>query len=635
MVLMLIFGIAVLASDPQGAAQIPSGAGSTVADAAALAEYNTRRANITNTADAHWKLGLWCEQKGLKGEATVEFLAVTQLDPRHESAWKRLGYEKQNGRWTTAAQVATMRAEAEAQRKADLHWRPLFLKWKAGLGQESRRADAEAALAAVTDPRAVPSIWKVFALGGPADQERAIDMLGHIEGERPARPWPDWPSTARPRWSAGPRSRPLIRHPHDAGVMAWIGLLHAPTRYEVRQVGGPGTPGVLLVEGERFNFRRFYAPPSVEQTEDLFVDPQAGRPVLPLQLNSPPPGPPPGSRRVGKMGNTDLYVRDDQWAGSNPVQHFPDPFAPAGAVPNRVQYFPDPFAFTEAAKMAGGAQAQLEHDIAVVEASNATVRETNARLVEALRRVSGKDFGTDREAWLKWWMSRRGYAYIPPDERPKTTLDMQVALPYVPQSGPPAPTSGGGGGSFLWSHWWISAIEHVAGGGGSHPGWCLIWDHEKGRKARTDQCFAAGTWVLTPQGPRAIETLRAGDSILAADELGRDGSPATILSMHRSSASRTLRLVVSGEAIVTTAGHPFWKPGTGWTRAGDLAPGDSVVAGNGPARVEAIEACEGQTVWNLRLSGASCFRVGRLGVLVHDISPIADVPPIPRSVAEE
>ena len=38
-----------------------------------------------------------------------------------------------------------------------------------------------------TDPRAVPAIWKVFAMGGPADQERAIDMLGRIEGERPAR----------------------------------------------------------------------------------------------------------------------------------------------------------------------------------------------------------------------------------------------------------------------------------------------------------------------------------------------------------------------------------------------------------------------------------------------------------------
>src|SRR5206468_11325481 len=83
------------------------------------------------------------------------------------------------------------------------------------------------------------------------------------------------------------------------------------------------------------------------------------------------------------------------------------------------------FEFNEAMKMAAGAQSQLEHDVGVVEASNATIRETNMRLAEALRRVSGQDFGTDREAWLKWWMAHRGYRYIPPEERPKATIDVQ------------------------------------------------------------------------------------------------------------------------------------------------------------------------------------------------------------------
>ena len=87
----------------------------------------------------------------------------------------------------TAEEVAAARAEAEAQRKADARWRPLLLKWKGWLAQESRRAEAESALAGVDDPRAVPAIWRAFALGGPADQERAIDMLGRLEGERPTR----------------------------------------------------------------------------------------------------------------------------------------------------------------------------------------------------------------------------------------------------------------------------------------------------------------------------------------------------------------------------------------------------------------------------------------------------------------
>ncbi len=39
-----------------------------------------------------------------------------------------------------------------------------------------------------------------------------------------------------------------------------IGLLRKRVKYEVRPVGGPGSPGVLFVEGERFNVQRLYVP---------------------------------------------------------------------------------------------------------------------------------------------------------------------------------------------------------------------------------------------------------------------------------------------------------------------------------------------------------------------------------------
>ncbi len=35
-----------------------------------------------------------------------------------------------------------------------------------------------------------------------------------------------------------------------------------PLKYEVKPVGGPGSPGVLFVEGQQFNVNRFYAPPA-------------------------------------------------------------------------------------------------------------------------------------------------------------------------------------------------------------------------------------------------------------------------------------------------------------------------------------------------------------------------------------
>ena len=72
-----------------------------------------------------------------------------------------------------------------AQRKADLHWRPLLQKWKTWLSPNSKKgksAEAERLLLGVTDPRAVPSVWSVFAAGrDPAQQARAVEMLGRID----------------------------------------------------------------------------------------------------------------------------------------------------------------------------------------------------------------------------------------------------------------------------------------------------------------------------------------------------------------------------------------------------------------------------------------------------------------------
>src|ERR1700677_2789227 len=117
MVSGLIVSMAVLAAgQPQGIGR----SGAEASQGAALAnEYLALRASTPETADGHWKLGLWCEKKGLKAEALIEFGAVSELDPRRESAWKKLGYVKHEVRWLTPAQLAAIKAETDAQRKAD------------------------------------------------------------------------------------------------------------------------------------------------------------------------------------------------------------------------------------------------------------------------------------------------------------------------------------------------------------------------------------------------------------------------------------------------------------------------------------------------------------------------------------
>src|SRR5262249_33278101 len=113
------------------------------ARSAALAEYEARRAKTPRTADAQWKLALWCEENGLAPEAQAHLMMVVRHDPSPEAAWKRLGYRKVGGRWMTDAQIAAIKAEVEAQEQADRHWRPLLTKWKGRLDQKHKRDAAE------------------------------------------------------------------------------------------------------------------------------------------------------------------------------------------------------------------------------------------------------------------------------------------------------------------------------------------------------------------------------------------------------------------------------------------------------------------------------------------------------------
>ena len=386
MVSTFIVAMLLLAGDSQDDSKASGSGMEKRADGSLLDEYNAMRAKAPDTADGHWKVGLWCEQKALKEQAEMEFLIVCQLDPKREVAWKKLGYLKQNGKWTTPVKIAAERAEAEAQKKADAHWRPLIQGWKTGLARKDKRAESERALAAVTEPRAVPSIWKVFANGGAEDQEMAIDMLGHIEGERPSRALAGLAILGKNEVIRRAATTSLARRDHMDVLLNWIGLLHDPIKYEVKQVAGPGMPGTLIVEGEDFKMRRYYTPPTSSQLATTMSELVPDQILLPLKTDSPPPWPPkPGAKQIGIANGVPLFIYDYTWAPKNPPK-YNDPSQPYQQFERNLlqAQINEEFELQEASKVAAGAQAQLANDVNVIESVNATIRERNARLAEAL-----------------------------------------------------------------------------------------------------------------------------------------------------------------------------------------------------------------------------------------------------------
>ncbi|MFO0892499.1 MAG: HEAT repeat domain-containing protein [Isosphaeraceae bacterium] len=203
---------------------------------AAMAKYTERRARMANTADAHWKLALWCQDQGLEPEARAHLAMTVQLDPGRDAAWKRLGYKKVKGRWITEEQLAAENAEAEGQKAADKHYRPLLAKWRAWLSEKNpaRRSQAAEGLAALTDPRAVPALWLTFASGNAAQQELAVGVLGQIDSPGSSRALAMLAVGSNSADVRGKATGTLRgRDPRDfVGLL--IGLLRDPVKYEVR-----------------------------------------------------------------------------------------------------------------------------------------------------------------------------------------------------------------------------------------------------------------------------------------------------------------------------------------------------------------------------------------------------------------
>jgi hypothetical protein len=366
--------------------------------AAKLAEYEAKRQATPETAEAHWRLALWCDQNGLQAEATVHFSVVTQIDPKRADAWHKLGCEFSHGRWINKEQAAAERAEDQAQWAADMHWEPILRQWKNDLSAGGQRRErAVAALNEIVDPRAVRSIHKVLAQGNRAQQEMAALMFSRIQcpasshalaGLAVFDSWPDGRSFA---------IRELKRRDPREFMDDMIGWMHRPYEYHVTPVGPQGQPARLVIDGDRTQMNRVYRVPGM-------VAPNPPRPVDPPALAGAP------RMAIGPIGP----------AGINPF--FP------GGPPARFGAMVPVSPQTDLTMRALGATQQtLQRDIAVVDRFNARLQATNRNVGAALAEITGESLDDDPDAWHKWWNKKLGLTY----ERSEPT-SRATTVQYVP-----------------------------------------------------------------------------------------------------------------------------------------------------------------------------------------------------------
>ena len=134
------------------------------------------------------------------------------------------------------------------------------------------------------------------------------------------------------------------------------------------------------------------------------------------------------------------------------------------------------------------------------------------------------------------------------------------------------------------------------------------WKHNKA-------CFSGDTPLLTPDGSRRIDELQVGDLVLARDEHDLFGvvAPRAVEEVFVR-FGRIMHLHVGGQVIRTTAEHPFYAEGRGWTPAGELLVGERLAthAGGWVAVEDLLDTGEHEHLYNLRVAEWHTYFVGAM-----------------------
>ena len=130
------------------------------------------------------------------------------------------------------------------------------------LAQPSRKEEAEASLLAVTDPRAVPTILRTFGTDKTSDQLKQVQLLSQVDAPSASRSLAALAVFARSPEVRRLAIETLKRRDVREFAGPIVALLRDSIKYEVRPVGGPGSPGALFIQGRKSDNLRRYSPPA-------------------------------------------------------------------------------------------------------------------------------------------------------------------------------------------------------------------------------------------------------------------------------------------------------------------------------------------------------------------------------------
>jgi len=231
--------------------------------------------------------------------------------------------------------------------------------------------------------------------------------------------------------------------------------------------------------------------------------------------------------------------------------------------------------------------AEIQSSAEEIQRQNQAIAQVNGRIAAVMARVSGRLLTPDAADMWRWWDEYNETEYqnskTESIQRSYSVSTVAVAAPesYLP----PDPYS-------------TSSI---------------------------DECFVAGTPVVTRRGLRPIETILAGDMVLNRDLTTGALRWKPVLKATTRQPAATIAITLTdaggGETFRCSTGHLFWVSGKGWKKASELRANDVVHGAQAPARIAAVEPQPSAPTYNLEVADAPNYFVGRAMLLTHDVTP--------------
>ncbi len=504
-------------------------------------EYHYRRQEAENSVADHTELAQWCRREQLENEERWHWQQVLQLDPDNRDARSGLGLCKYRGGWYTRDQIEQYEEQAVIQQRQTEHYVRELRNWinQGRRGSPTLRNKMLSRIEAVDDPLAVEALGIVMneVLDNHSSRHREYHQEVCLAIVRAFSNIPEHPATLS-----------LL----NIAVYANEAELREEAAIKLR--GRDETSYMpLLMAG-------LAAP--LETSFQINVTP-AGHVSVVQDIEEEHP------RKVTR--NT---VAQDLSSFKVIDRERPLRERQRGALPTRTVYM-DP---------AGDyrrAQTVVQNRLMQVNRTNEQRTEQNARIVEVLKVVTGKQLGDQPATWWDSWQDHNELEYY--DEKP------------------------------------IYDDYHVG-----------QYNTFQYHFLRASSCFVAGTLVWTQSGPVPIESIRVGDFVLSQDpDTGRLAYQPVIDTTVRP-PSELRRLTINGETITTTLGHRFWVAGQGWRMAKFLDTGDPLFSARGSLDVQSITGEEKAEAYNLVVDAFHTYFVGRNRLLVHDNNcplPVANALP--------